>query len=123
MDSGNLTNIELRTLTPLFFLKISRKSSLSELQIGKNRKWDEVPFSELQLSVQWFILCNRGQTHAIVKQKFSLPKNNSTRSRKIPRDREAQSLQAYAIANLLTRSRNIKRVAQLLPSFLFANTA
>jgi len=49
MDSGNLTNIELRTLTPLFFLKNSRKSPLPELQSVKNGKWDEIPFSERKL--------------------------------------------------------------------------
>jgi len=39
MVSGNLTNIELRTHTSLFPLKVSQKSPLPELQFVKNGKW------------------------------------------------------------------------------------
>ena len=53
MDSGNLTNIELRILTPLFSLKISQTSPKSELQ------------TELKLSAQLFLLRDREHPHAI----------------------------------------------------------
>ena len=49
MYSGNLINIELKTLIPLFSLKSSRKSPLPELQYVKNGKWDKVPFSEINV--------------------------------------------------------------------------
>jgi len=80
MDLGNLTNIKLRTLTPLFYLKISQTLSLSELQIGKNGKWDEVPFSELKLSTQRFLLRERDMSIAFAKHNFVIPNFSSSQT-------------------------------------------
>jgi len=80
IDLGNLTKIELRTLTPNLPLKISQTSPLPKLHIVKNG----VSFLELKFCCQSFPLCDRGPTHAIVKNNFLL--DSHTRSHSTARE-------------------------------------
>jgi len=115
MDSGNLSNIELRTLTPLFSLRNSQKLPLPELKSVINWKWDFCPdicstrlrrkifhrpdFTLRDRGLSHAIakhniidLCNRGLVHLIAKQKmrdFYFRSTYSKRTRPSSRVRES----------------------------------